>query len=330
MASLPLDLISIIERGYERRDHDLPALSLYGWAMSNLDHEPDAWNEQRIHLSDYRYWLDPEEGGCERQLFHRLRQDEKKDPTLWERLMWDQGFALQIRVSWLIANGLPEGWGHHFVEADLTGHLPNGDTGSCDLVLAYASDGETRPEKILGVEFKTQRGRAFRYLDEPKESHRLQSEAEAYALTGMYPDADVSHALIYLDREGQNRPLVFATRTGPDTWAQVEAASTYVHSIAKELDEVDCPPKLDPKISIRENKGPNSIYLEQPWICDYCNFRPSSCPGALPDHLTGLGIVAKGDHEGGDGFEMKTDEDIESEVLEKIKRAVRTGNVSYK
>lgn len=326
-----IDILHSIERGYRRRDEELPALSLYGWAMQHLDHDPDDWDETRIHLSDYRYYLDPEDGGCERQLWHRLREDQRDDPTLWMRLMWDQGFAMQVRVSWLIDQGLPTRWTVLDIEADLSGYLPNGDVGSCDLVLGgYDREDPNEMPDIMGVEFKTQRGRAFRYLDEPKPSHTLQSEAEAYALQRMHPKKDVEHRLVYLDREGQNEPLVFPTRMTPESFLRIEAASDYVHSIADDLSREGMPPILEPEINVRENKGPNSIYLEQPWVCDYCDFAGQSCPGALRPELTDLGIVAKGDHEDVDALSWKVGQGLEQEVAHEIERAVNAGNVSYK
>lgn len=317
-----IDLLDTIRRGYERRDEELPALSLYGWAMQHLDHDPEDWDESRIHLSDYRYALDPIEGGCDRQLYHRLRGDRRKDPTLWMRLMWDQGFAMQVRVSWLMASGLPTPWVVDAVEKDLTGYLPNGDTGSCDLVLAGAG-------QVMGVEFKTQRGRAFQYMDGPKDSHTMQSEAEAYALQTMYPKAEVEHRLVYLDREGQNEPRVFATMMGPEVFLRVEDASAYVHQIANDLSAENAPDDLDPKISVRENKGPDSIYLEQPWVCDYCDFQDVVCPGALPPHLRDLGIVAKGDVDDPRVTHGETPED-RNEIRRAIKAAAAAGNLSTK
>jgi len=318
----PPDLIDTIEKGFQRADEELPALSLYGWAMQHLDHEPDTWDEESIHLSDYKYSLDPEEGGCGRQLYHRLRQDASDDPSLWERLMWDQGFAMQIRVSWLIAQGLPEEWDLEAVEMDVSDGLPGDDVGSCDLVLSSDSH-------ILGVEMKTQRGRAFQYLDEPKDSHVMQAEAEAYALGEMYPKKDLSHRLLYLDREGQNEPLVFPTEYSFDSAQRVLVASAYVHEIADSLDE-DAPEPLAPEISVRENKSANSIYLEQPWVCDYCPYYQEACPGALPPYLTEHGIVAKGDHEDLSSLEWKVNGDLQAEIEQGVARAVQAENVSFK
>jgi len=316
------NLLDTAERGYERADEELPALSLYGWAMQHLDHEPGEWDETAVHVSDYRYILEPEEGGCDRQLWHRFRQDDASDPTLWERMMWDQGFALQIRFSWLLTQGLPEPWGLETVEMDVSRGLPGSDVGSCDLVL-------TAPGRVLGIEMKTQRGRAFRYLDEPKPSHVLQSEGEAQALKQLFPDREVSHRLVYLDREGQNTPLVFPTETGLEAEKRVLAASNYVNQIRGQLDE-DPPDPLAPQIEVRENKGPNSIYLNELWPCDYCDFKGESCPGALSEDLKGHGIVAKGDHTDLDSLDWRADDGLVSRMEIEIARAVQSGNVKTK
>jgi len=316
------NLLDCAERGYERADEELPALSLYGWAMARLDHEPGEWDETRVHLSDYRYSLSPDEGGCKRQLFHRLRQDNASDPTLWMRMMWDQGFALQIRFSWLLCQGLPEPWDLEAVEMDVSRGLPGDDIGSCDLVLSA-------PGHLLGIEMKTQRGRAFRYLDEPKPSHVIQSEGEAYALQQMHPEREVSHRLVYLDREGQNTPLVFPTATGPEAEKRVLEASHYANRVLDSLDG-EAPDPLSPHIAVRENKGPNSIYLEQPWMCEYCDYYQESCEGALEPELTGHGIVAKGDHTDPDSLDWKVDGDLADGVQFEIARAVQAGNIKSK
>jgi len=324
------NLIHAAKEGYRTFDEELPELSLYGWAMQYLDHEPSEWDESKVHVSDYRYSLSPEEGGCDRQLMHRFREDERQEASLWRRVMFDQGFAMQIRYSWLISNGLPDGWYLEEVEADVTEGLPGLDVGSCDLVLAYYPDGEAEPSGILGVEMKTQRGKAFQYLDEPKPSHQLQSEGEAYALQRIYPNAEVDHRLMYLDREGQNPPLVFPTDTGAEARERIRKASRYVNDVRRvaESDVEDYPPPLAPEISVRENKGANSVYLEQPWVCAYCDYRPKCCSGALPDHLTNLGIVAKGDHRDG-SLDVRVEEN-EEEVTAAIATAIDAQNVSFK
>jgi hypothetical protein len=245
--------------------------------------------------------------------------------------MWDQGFAMQIRFSWLICKGLPKAWSLHHVEMDVSVGLPGTDTGSCDLVLK-----NKKSRRMMGIEFKTQRGRAFSYLNEPKPSHRLQAEAETYALENIHaPRYTIHHALMYLDREGQNAPRVFPTSLDNSSRKRVEEASRFVNILAEEtrLPEMrDTPPEtLDPQIKVRQNKGPNSIYLEEPWMCSYCEFKNEACPGALNDELIGNGIVGKGDHEG--DFDLKVyndDPEMGEKIRDAIRKATRKGNVRFK
>jgi len=314
---MPINLIDCAKRGFTRADEELPALSLYGWALANLDHEPGTWDEEAIHVSDYRYSLCADEGGCDRQLWHRIRQDESEDPSLWERVMWQQGWAMQLRYTWLIVHGLPDPWALREIEMNVSEGLPSNDIGSCDLVLE--SD-----ERVLGVEIKTQRGNAFRYADFPKDSHKIQAQGEQYALRNLFPDKEVSQLLLYCDREGQNPPEVYPVKHDPE---RVELASAHVNEVGHNTNP-NAPNVLDPIIEVRENKSKNSIYLSQPWVCDYCEFRGPSCPGALPDHLTELGIVAKGDHHG--DFDLKTGEEVMDEVEEKIRNAADSDNIKTK
>lgn len=325
----PLDLLACARRGFEKADNDLPALSLYGWAMHYLDPSPDEWDESSIHLSDYSNVLDPDDGACKRQLYHRLRGHDANEPTLWERVMWDQGFAMQVRFSWLIAHGLPEGWEIKAIELDISEGLPiKGHVGSSDLVLTYQPPGETKTTRALGIEFKTQRGRAFQYLDGPKPGHLMQARAEGYALDHLYPDYDVEMRVMYLDREGQNQPLVYPIPLDEEARTAVEEAAHEVDQLHPKHGDVPRPRVLSPRIKVRENKGPNSIYLEQPWMCSYCRYQGASCPGALPEGLTDLGIVAKGDHTAPDALDWRLDDsNLEVSARSAVEAAVERGNV---
>jgi hypothetical protein len=48
-----------------------------------------------------------------------------------------------------------------------------------------------------------------------------------------------------------------------------------------EMDRYVEPPLMKPQVRVKELKGPNSVYLEEPWQCSYCPFRDISCKGAI-------------------------------------------------
>lgn len=315
----PINLLDCIARGFVPASEDLPRKPFYGWALSQLPDDTGEWDESAVHVSDYKYALYHEDGGCDRQLWHRMRGHDRREKNLYERIMHQQGHAMQTRFSWLIHRGLPDGWRVHVIEADISDGLPRDDIGSCDLVLAG-------PGVLMGVEMKTQRGGAFRYLDKlgAKDSHKMQAAGELYALRNLYPDREVLQRILYIDREGQNAARVYPVQWSEQTEQYVEFASSYVNRIKELQDGV--PPVLEPNVRVRVNKGRNSIYLEEPWNCSYCDFNGPACPGAMPARLTERGIVAKGDPEG--DYDVIVEKDADA-IRGHIDRAAEAKNITY-
>jgi len=71
-----------------------------------------------------------------------------------------------------------------------------------------------------------------------------------------------------------------------------------------------------------------STFVAEGYASHNCDYRPKSCSGALPDHLTNLGIVAKGDHRDG-SLDVRVEEN-EEEVTAAIATAIDAQNVSFK
>lgn len=263
---------------------DLPAAISKG-----LRSEDDTWDKSKVHVSDLGYALDGER--CARELYLRLRGSPARPLTDGELLMFDRSHSLHARLTELIAPNLPAGWTVAFVEHALVvddaarslGLVPDPvEAGQLDVEL-HGPNGE----RII-LDYKTMRGRAFQFLEHrgPYETHKLQ--VRTYALAR---DADMG-ALLYADREGQNFCRQFAVQRDDD---QVRSAAAKVKAIAE---SPIAPPVLTPILERRENKGPDSLSLKEPWQCARCRYRDVSCPGALPPELRGLGIVAKISKEG--------------------------------
>jgi hypothetical protein len=276
-----LDLVEVSRKGMEK-GKDRPALSLYGWAMSNLDSDGREWDEQAIHVSDYKVILESDDRKCHRQLWHRINGDERADDSLWKEIMFDQGEAMHVRFSYYIHFGLPDNWEVFGIEVDCSDYLPNDDdVGSSDLVLWKPDE-----QQFLVVEIKTQRGRGIQRIQgegEPKKSHKLQCQGYLYALSRRfkdhYDDPTVNGCVLYLDREGQNKPLMYAVDPAND---RIEEASDLANNI-KERTKTPEIMHLGAKIS--RNKGPDSVYLDVPWQCRYCEYRGVSCDGAIDESL---------------------------------------------
>ncbi|HSH44426.1 MAG TPA: PD-(D/E)XK nuclease family protein, partial [Longimicrobiales bacterium] len=221
----------------------------------------DDWGKDSLHVTDLRHALPGE--GCPRQLWLRLRGAEARPHTLGEQLRFDRGHYFHEYMVDVLNKGLPKGWTVKLVEQSLTGLLPHGIRGTLDVLLEH-------PGGVRVLDFKTVRGRAFAYLDDAKLAHQLQVRTYSMAI-----DAEGADVL-YIDREGTNGVRAFRVERDDE---QVRACAEAVVGYAS-ADEPE--PVLEPELGIRENKGPDSVYLNEPWQCQYCEFRDVSCPGALP------------------------------------------------
>ena len=253
----------------------LPALLEEG-----LRSQKDNWGGNRLHISDLSVYL--ENGKCPRELWLRLKGYEKRELTAGQMLMFDHGHRIHERiVDILEVPLLNNDWKISRVEEPVS---VLGVKGRADMVLEHEEGME------IVVDFKTLRGRAFQYLEQPKEAHIIQ--VQAYM---MGEDAEKG-IIFYLDREGQNAARQFVIDRDDE---KVSKAVEY----AKEIAKMNEPPEgLTPKVEIKKNKGPDSVYLKLPWQCDYCQYRDVSCEGALPQEYRDLGVVGKTD---GTNFENK-------------------------
>jgi hypothetical protein len=246
---------------------------------SALSEDDQEWDNSYLHASDIGK-LEPGEG-CARQIKYRLEGAEKKDLTVGEELRFDHGHRIHERVVELLSDSLPtQGWDIAGEEVSVSDRLPDNLTGRLDFDLVG-------PEgQHVVCDTKTARGRLFDYVEEPRLSHKRQLQVYMWA-----EDADYG-IVLYVDREGSNAPQSFIVERDDE---RVNELLSKLKTI-QDIDEL--PNILDPSLRRRENKGPDSLYIEQPWQCEYCPYKAITCDGALPDELTDLGIVAKQDDTG--------------------------------
>lgn len=217
---------------------------------------PDSWGDDKLHVSDLAVSIPGDDGKCPRQLWLRLHGAEKAKKHPGQHLMFAAGHRLHAAVVEWLREGLEDGWEITGVECDLTSVLPEGLSGTCDIVLTGPNG-----ERVV-VDTKSLRGRAFSFLDSPKPANVLQVQAYCFAL-----DADYG-MLLYVDREGQNFAREF--RVERDDAAVKEAVD-----VAKRIEGLlEPPPVLQPK-ELKKGK-------KNPWQCDYCDYCGVSCPGAVP------------------------------------------------
>ena len=254
-------------------------------ALSVAENE---WDDSSLHVSD----LSTPTEGCPRQLWLRLRGAQKKKPTPGQLLMFRHGNRIHRELIEDLRVGLGSEWEIIAVEKPVEFE---GIIGRCDCLLQNVATKE-----IIVVDFKSVRGRKFSHLDaqgKSMDSHDIQVQGYSYGFTVSAVCEPVCGIVLYTDREGQNGFRQYDDV--PNDFQAVKDAIAEIKTIAGLL---EAPPLLEPMIEVKENKGPDSVKLKQPWNCDYCDYQDVSCHGALPNKLRDLGIVGYID---GAGFTPK-------------------------
>ena len=221
------------------------------------------WDQDKLHISDLGVPCD----GCPRQLWLRLRGAEARPHHMGELLMFDAGQRIHDRMVEALELG-----GIQVVDSEKETGI-DGLVGRYDVKLNDSG-------VIVIVDFKTVRGAAFQYLVEPKPSHVAQ--VLGYVAS---ENADAG-AIVYVDREGQNGVRVF----------EIERNDGEVYDNIAKLKEIaqgDIPPILPPVLEQIERKQFTTIYVKQPWNCDYCRYQDVSCSGALPAELRAKEIAGR-------------------------------------
>lgn len=213
------------------------------------------WDSKALHISDLGTVID----GCPRQLWLRLNGAKSRTLRLGELLMFDAGQRIHDRMVEALQLG-----GCSVIDSELeTGYM--GLTGRYDAKLDIHGH-------ITIADFKTMRGAAFKHLPGPKPSHVAQVRGYLAA-----EDADAG-LIIYIDREGQNGIRVF------DVSRDDEEVDSMVMKL-KAIQGDERPPVLKPLLDLIERKNFKTVYVRQPWNCDYCRYIDVSCLGALPYDL---------------------------------------------
>jgi hypothetical protein len=78
------------------------------------------------------------------------------------------------------------------------------------------------------------------------------------------------------------------------------------------------PPILNPKVTVKENKGDDSVSLSMPWQCNYCAYLDVACPGALVPVHRDRGIAAKISKKTGELYPTDGNDDVLSIVTRYI------------
>jgi len=262
------DLVGAYKKGLELVKNGKRHLNIYYVNDTNRD-------DTVLHISDLGYAYDL----CPRQLWLKLHGAERKKHHYGKDIMFMRGDIVHIETAQILQYGLDDYWTIKGVEVPVK--LFENVVGRTDMIL-QGREGE----KII-VDFKTSRGGNFNYLDAegPGEEKKAQVRGYCNAINADYG------ILFFIDREGQNGVRQYLVESDI---VQLENDYLKVQKIIIKEHDV-----LKPKLNIKINKGDNSIYLNHPWQCNYCDYLDVSCPGALPEEYRNIkGIVAKEDKEG--------------------------------
>lgn len=271
---------------------------------AGLRAEEDTWDESKVHVSDLGYAIPIDEGGkCARQLWLRLRGAEKREPHVGELLMFDRGNSLHEALTDFMRDNLPDGWVIAFVEHKVVEEEAVKGLDGVTLMPDEIEDGRLDVElhgpngEVIIVDYKTVRGRAMQFLDiekRPYETHRLQVQTYARGR-----DADGA-LILYADREGQNWCRLFPVERDDERVVEMAKATA---AIANAL---EAPPIISAKLVRNENKGADSLKIDEPWQCARCPYKGLSCPGAVPEDVTTGRVVANIKNDGTITFKADT------------------------
>ncbi len=267
----------------------MKTINLVNAMERGLKEVPDDWDDFALHISDLGAAIDGE--GCLRQVWYRINGYERREDTPGKLWMFKQGHRIHELVPELL--DMPDGWYVAGIEEKTT---VGGLTGGYDLSIFRTR--KHSPGTTVIVDFKTIRGAAFGYLNEPKKSHVAQLQGYLKAENADYG------ILLYIDREGSNGFLQF--RVERDDEATKERCD-----VLERLPGTEKPPGiLEPQIRLRANKNDQAIYVTQPWQCNYCDYCDVSCPGAVPANCRTDKVAGK--------VKVTAEEDEETETLDEL------------
>lgn len=215
--------------------------------------------------------LGPDHDGCVRALWEISRGATQREDTPGELLMFKAGNLLHDEMDRML-RGYLEGHGWRVLGTEMRVSA-FGIEGDFDLLAEHIETGWRRV-----YDWKTKRGNAFSYLTEAKPGNVLQVQFYIAAA-----DAD-DGVLGYIDREGQNFLRDFAVPRND------ERPKTAVAVLEEVLASDTPPPCVTPSVAIRENKGADAVYINEPWQVSWCRLNECVCKktlGTIPSGIAG-------------------------------------------
>lgn len=257
-------------------DTAVPTVDLEKILTDEMLANRQSWDKDgKIYATDLGVALGPEHSGCPRAFWEKCHNAPRREPSAGEMLMWRMGELVEEEIIRLLKTALPKvGW-------ELVGTQERvrqyGVSGRLDVRIRHVETGAIRI-----VDVKTKRGQAFGFLNEAKPDNVLQVQ---YYMDGT--DA-VGGDLLYVDREGQNFVRQFEVERND---ARPRKAAEILESIR---DNETPPAPCKAMLSRTVNKGPDSLYLKNPWQVEWCDLKKCPCRAAIGKVPSGIaGKVSK-------------------------------------
>jgi hypothetical protein len=260
-------------------ENEVPTLDLVKVLGDHMVAEENQRDKSgRIYASELGVALGPEHDGCTLGFWLKCRNEPRRDRTPGEILMTQVGELLHDYLSEMLRKVLPQhGWEVIAVEERVKIEAHGESIGSrLDVKMRHTETGHVRV-----IDIKTKRGGAFKWLNEAKPGNELQVQAYIFG-----EDAD-DGGLLYVDREGQNFMRYFEVERADER--PVEA----IRRLKEIRDSPEPPAPVSLRLNVKENKGPDSVYLNVPWQIEWCDLKKCRCKEALPKGDVPSGVAAK-------------------------------------
>jgi hypothetical protein len=222
---------------------------------NNKAKDEDGYYSSGIHCSQL--------GMCKRKVVMDYYKFDKKQHELPTLLQFEGGNHFHDIVQTWIRNSKRFKLLHE--NFNVTEGLPKPVTGKLDVVFQ-----DTITDTVILADVKTAMPRQFeiqKYKDSlPKENHRIQVTSYGSGLSNLNIHYD-ELAVMYFDRAGSNKPLIYFVEPYPDIEALM---NDYILAVLLYKHEKTLPPRLD-----------DILDKDHAWECGYCDFNNISCEGLL-------------------------------------------------
>ena len=232
----------------------------------------------KLYISDLKWGIPLEEGGdCPKKLWAKMRNEPERAAGPGVELMLAAGDRLHEAVAGWLKDHLEGDWVVHAVEKKVQYQELHG---RMDIELRALNS-----RNVGVIDVKTKRGAAFGYLNEAHRADILQVQCYMECTDPLPAETGL---LVYMDREGQNWIKCFPVKRNPQA---VLHAYNRVVQIRQAAMDGEVVPGMAPVVTVKQNKGPDSITVKWPWQVEWCPLEHCYCKARIKKALP-KGVLA--------------------------------------